>query len=80
MTEKKAGLKFEQALSKLEEITGKLEEGQLSLEESLKLFSDGIKLSEFCNSKLEEAKKKIQILVKTSDGKIKTKAFKTEEE
>ena len=80
MTKVKTKLKFEQALSELEEITRKLEEGQLSLEESLKLFCKGIELSEFCNSKLEEAKKKIQLLVKSFNGKIKTRTFETEEE
>ncbi len=80
MAEQKAKLKFEQALSKLEEITGKLEEGNLSLEDSLKLFSEGIKLSEFCSSKLDEAKKKIEVLVKSSDGIFKTKKFDTGEE
>ena len=80
MVKEKAKLNFEQALSKLEEITDKLEEGKLGLEESLKLFSEGIELSGFCGSKLEEVKKKIQILVKSSDGKIKTRKFETGEE
>ena len=77
---KKDKLKFEQALARLEDITRKLEDGQAGLDESLKLFSEGIELSEFCNLKLEETRKKIEILVKSKDGKLTTKQFNTEAE
>jgi len=59
---------FEEALAKLEQITKELEEGDLSLEESLKYFDEGVKLAEQCNSKLNEAQKKIEILLKKNDG------------
>ena len=55
---------FEDALEKLEKITQELEEGDLSLEESLKHFDEGVKLAEFCNSKLSDAQKKVEILLK----------------
>ena len=48
---------FENALSQLESIVARLEDGDLPLEESLKLFEEGIKLSRFCNQKLNEAQK-----------------------
>ena len=56
--------KFEDALNKLEKIVSKLEEGDIPLEESLKLFEEGIRLSRFCNQKLDEAEKKVEILLK----------------
>jgi len=59
---------FEEALAKLEQITKKLEEGDLPLEDSLKYFDEGVKLAELCNSKLNEAQKKIEILLKKNDG------------
>ncbi len=59
---------FEEALAKLEQITKKLEEGDLSLEESLKHFDEGVNLAEQCNSKLNDAQKKIEILLKKKDG------------
>ena len=59
---------FEEALAKLEQITKELEEGDLSLEESLKYFDEGVKLAEQCNSKLNEAQKKVEILLKKNDG------------
>ncbi len=67
--------KFEDAVTKLEKIVSKLEEGDLPLEESLKLFEEGIRLSRFCNQKLEEAEKKVEILLKGKDGILKAHPF-----
>ncbi len=67
--------KFEEALNKLEKIVSKLEDGDITLEESLKLFEEGIRLSRFCNQKLEEAEKKIEILLKNKEGEIKPQVF-----
>ncbi len=58
---------FESALSRLESITDELEEGELSLEKSLKKFDEGIALVQFCNQKLEEAKNKVDLLLKKED-------------
>ena len=55
---------FEEALEKLEKITRDLEEGDISLEDSLKYFDEGVKLAEYCNSKLNDAQKKVEILLK----------------
>jgi exodeoxyribonuclease VII small subunit len=59
---------FEKAMKKLEEIVQELEAGQLSLEESLKKFQEGVKLSKFCSSKLDETEKKITLLLKDRNG------------
>jgi exodeoxyribonuclease VII small subunit len=67
--------KFEDALNKLEKIVSKLEEGDLPLEESLRLFEDGIRLSRFCNQRLDEAEKKVEILSKGKDGILRTRPF-----
>ncbi len=67
--------KYEDALNKLEKIVEKMERGNLSLEESLKLFEEGIRLSRFCNQKLDEAEKRIQILMKDKSGTLKTEPF-----
>ena len=58
---------FEESLEKLEQITRELENGELSLEDSLKKFDEGIKLAEFCNRKLDEAQKKVDLLLKRND-------------
>lgn len=62
--------KFEDAFQKLEALVKKLEEGNLSLEESLKAFEEGVHLSRFCAKKLDEAEKKVEILLKDSDGRL----------
>ncbi len=67
--------KFEDALSKLEAIVEKLEGGDLSLEESLKAFEEGIRLARFCSQKLQEAEKKIEILLRDAEGKEKIEPF-----
>ncbi len=67
--------KFEDALNRLEKIVSKLEEGDIPLEESLKLFEEGIRLSRFCNQKLDEAAKKVEILLKGKDGMLKAYPF-----
>lgn len=67
--------KFEDALNKLEKIVSKLEEGDIPLEESLRLFEEGIRLSRFCNQKLDEAEKKVEILLKGKNGMLKPQPF-----
>jgi len=73
-------MKFEEAINRLEKIVQELEEGEKSLEDSLKLFEEGIRLSKFCSGKLEEAKKKIEILMKSEKGELVAKPFNLKEE
>ncbi len=63
---------FEQAMKRLEEISRKLESGDIALDDSIKLYEEGIKMIEFCQTKLNEAEKKIQKLSKNSEGKFDT--------
>jgi exodeoxyribonuclease VII small subunit len=72
--------KFESALSRLEEIVKELESGDLPLEQSLKLCEEGIKLSRICNKRLEDAERKVEILMKDRDGNIKAEPFEEKEE
>lgn len=69
---------FEELIEKLEEITNKLEKEQLSLDESVKLFEEGMQISKECNSKLEDAEKKITILI-NQNNEIKEENFIPEE-
>ena len=72
--------KFEDSLKKLEDIVNKLEGGDLTLEESLKLFEEGIKLSRLCTKQLEEAERKVEILLKGEGKTFETKSFMAKEE
>ena len=67
--------RFEDALGKLEKVVSRLEGGDIPLEESLKLFEEGIRLSRFCNLKLDEAEKRVEILLKDKNGVLKAEAF-----
>jgi len=69
---------FESALKSLEDIVGKLETGDMTLERSLELFEEGIKISRFCGSKLEEAERKVEILTKAADGTLSEQPFPEE--
>lgn len=72
-------IKFEEALKKLEKIVQCLESGESSLEDSLALYEEGITLFRFCTSKLEEAKKKVEILTKKgNDGNWSPESLKLE--
>jgi exodeoxyribonuclease VII small subunit len=62
---------FEQQLTALESIVERLEEGELSLEESVRLFEEGLKLSDACKKELEAAEGKIQMLVDRGRGGMK---------
>ena len=66
---------FENAITRLETIVKELEKGELSLEEALKLFEEGMKITRFCNAKLDEAEQKVEILMKDERGKITEEPF-----
>lgn len=72
--------KFEAALARLEEIVRELEKGDLPLEQSLKLFEEGVKLSRICNKQLEDAERKVEILLKDKAGTMTAQPFEEEEE
>ena len=69
---------FEENMNKLETIVEDLEKGDLNLDDSVKKFEEGIKISKECNEMLEEAEKKITILLQ-KDEKIEEKEFTTED-
>lgn len=69
---------FEDNMENLEKIVTELEKGDLNLDESIAKFEDGIKISKECNKILEEAEKKITILLE-KDGEIKEENFVSEE-
>ena len=70
-------IKFEKAMERLEEIVQTLEKGDMPLEESLKVFEEGVRLSKTCMGKLDEAEKRVEILVKNRDKAV-LKPFTTE--
>jgi exodeoxyribonuclease VII small subunit len=71
-----AAEKFETSLKRLEEVVKKLEGGELSLEDSLKAFEEGVKHAGFCARKLDEAEKRVELLLKQKDGSFVREEFK----
>lgn len=71
-------IKFEEAIKRLEEISKELESGNLSLDESVNKFEEGMKLSKTCTKMLNEAEKRINILI-NNEGEISEENFTPEE-
>lgn len=65
---KEENLNFEDAMKKLEEIASELEKNDLDLDTSVSKFEEGMKLSKKCSEMLEDAEKRISILIKTDEG------------
>ncbi len=65
---------FENSINMLEEIVQELEKGNLSLDDSVKKFEEGMKRAKECNKILENAEKKITILLE-KDGEIEEEDF-----
>ena len=57
----------------------RLEREELPLDESLQLFEEGIRLSRFCNQKLEEVEKKIELILADAKGQPRIEPFESEE-
>ena len=71
--------KFEKALEDLEQIVQRLEDASLPLDDALSLFEEGIKLSRFCSQKLDEAEKKVEMLLKDENGILSREPFEDRE-
>ena len=71
---------FEEAIKELEVIASELENGDLSLDESVAKSEQGMKLSKKCSDLLEDAEKRITILLKDDDNNVKEENFIQEEE
>ena len=66
--------KFEECLQRLEKIVDELEKGNVPLEQAIKLFEEGVKLSNSCRQELEAAEGKVEILLK-QNGKLQAEPF-----
>ena len=68
MSELSENLTYEEAYAQLEEVLGSLETGDLPLDKSLQQFEKGVKLSRECQTALEKAEQKVEILLKSAGG------------
>ena len=70
---------FEAQLASLERIVRELERGDLPLERSLELFEQGVKLSRDCQERLNEAERRIEVLLRDGEGRTSAVAFERDE-
>ena len=63
---------FEDRLTALEAVVEKLERGDLTLDESVRLFEEGVQLSNACKVELEKAEGRVQVLVESRNGELQT--------
>ena len=66
---------FESSLEELETIVRELEQGDLTLEKSLELFEQGVKLSRECQERLNQAERRIEILIRDNQGRLSVRPF-----
>ena len=71
---------FEASLEELEGIVRELEQGDLPLEKSLELFEQGVKLSRECQERLDQAERRIEILMRDNQGRPAVRPFEPERE
>ncbi|MBK8170834.1 MAG: exodeoxyribonuclease VII small subunit [Sandaracinaceae bacterium] len=70
---------FEEIVQRLETVVDKLERGDLPLEQSLAMFEEGVKLSRLGGKRLDEAEKRVELLLADGEG-LTTRPFNDEEE
>lgn len=80
MATNKKNISFEEALQSLETAVENLESGNLTLDASLKEFEEAVRLVKICGDKLENAKQKVNILIKAEDGSVSDAPFTEENE
>ncbi|MBS1801618.1 MAG: exodeoxyribonuclease VII small subunit [Acidobacteria bacterium] len=69
---------FEKRLTDLEAVVDRLEQGDLPLDESVRLFEEGMKLSQSCKRDLDDAEGRIQVLLEQGGGKMKPQPLEVE--
>lgn len=75
---KEKDVKYEEALKRLEKLVAELDKSELDLETRLKKFEEGTKLARVLLKKLDQAKKKVQLLVKTNVSDTELVSFEDE--
>lgn len=61
---------FESAFARLEEILEKMNSNAVSLDESLSLYEEADKLITLCSKRLNDAEKKVEVLIKNRSGEV----------
>lgn len=71
---------YDALVARLEKVVGELEGGALSLEQSIEKFAEGIRLAREASRKLDEAERRVEMLVKDEAGEAEAVPFEVEGE
>lgn len=71
-----SGMDFEKSLARLEDVVKRLEQPNLALTDAMKLFEEGLQLAQQCQKQLQEAEGRVEILLKSADGKLAAEPFR----
>ncbi|MBI4342229.1 MAG: exodeoxyribonuclease VII small subunit [Candidatus Omnitrophica bacterium] len=71
-------LKYEDAFKRLEKLVDELEKPELDLDTRFKKFKDALVLSRMLTKRLQQTKKKVEVLVKTHLGEASLTSFDEE--
>jgi exodeoxyribonuclease VII small subunit len=66
---------FEEAMERLEQIVAEIESEKLGLERQFELFREGMELARFCERKLTDVEKAVEVVLKETNGEWRTAAF-----
>ncbi len=69
---------YDAIVARLERVVGDLESGQLTLEQSIEKFSEGVRLAREASRKLDEAERRVELLVRSADGEEEAVPFDPE--
>jgi exodeoxyribonuclease VII small subunit len=69
---------YDVLVARLERVVGELESGQLSLEQSIEKFAEGVRLARDASRKLDDAERRVELLVRSADGGDETVPFEGE--
>ena len=78
--ENKENISFEDTMKQLEQIVTELEKNDLDLDKAVEKFEEGMKLSKKCSEILENAEKKITILINDGKDNFSEEEFNTNKE
>jgi exodeoxyribonuclease VII small subunit len=69
---------YDALVARLERVVGELEGGQLTLEQSIERFAEGVRLAREASRKLDDAERRVEVLIRSADGDEEAVPFEPE--
>jgi len=71
---------YDELVERLEKLVVELEGGKLPLEKSLETFAEGVRLAREAGRKLDDAERRVELLLRADDGSVVARPLGEEEE